>query len=51
MFPADYTISELGWKLNPMKTLIELMAFLGLAYDLKRPSKEVVGKAKLKHRH
>lgn len=46
VFPWDYTISEMGWKFNPMKHLIDTFAALGLAYDLKRPSKEVVEKTK-----
>lgn len=39
IFPQDYATSEFGLKLNPSKAFIDLMAFLGLAYDLKTASK------------
>ncbi|RWS23666.1 stearoyl-CoA desaturase-like protein [Leptotrombidium deliense] len=45
-FPWDYTISETGWKFNPMKHAIELWAKLGLAYDLKRASPELIARVK-----
>jgi stearoyl-CoA desaturase (delta-9 desaturase) len=46
VFPFDYSISEMGWKFNPMKSLIDTFAAVGLAYDLKRPSHEVIEKTK-----
>ncbi|RWS25330.1 stearoyl-CoA desaturase-like protein, partial [Leptotrombidium deliense] len=45
-FPWDYTISETGWKFNPTKHAIELWAKLGLAYDLRRTSPELVERVK-----
>lgn len=41
-FPFDYATSELGTSLNTTKYFIDLMARLGLAYDLKRCSRRVV---------
>ncbi|KAJ8674813.1 hypothetical protein QAD02_010599, partial [Eretmocerus hayati] len=42
-FPWDYKASELGaYGLNPSTFLIEFMAKLGLAYDLKTPSKDLI---------
>ena len=41
-FPFDYSTSELSTSLNITKYFIELMAFVGLAYDLKRCSRQVV---------
>ena len=37
-FPFDYATGELGGKLNLTKKFIDAMAYLGLAYDLKRAS-------------
>lgn len=48
-FPWDYKASELGaYGLNPTSGFIELMAWLGLAYNLKTPSKKVVERTSLK---
>ncbi|XP_028521409.1 acyl-CoA Delta-9 desaturase-like [Apis cerana] len=42
-FPWDYKAAELGaYGLNPTTGFIELMALVGLAYDLKTPRKELV---------
>lgn len=42
-FPWDYGIAELGWEFyDPAKNFIELMAFLGLATNLKKASPELV---------
>ncbi|XP_074605341.1 stearoyl-CoA desaturase 5-like [Brevipalpus obovatus] len=41
-FPWDYAASELGWRWNPAKTFIDLMAFIGQAYDLKQAPKDMV---------
>ncbi|KAK0092546.1 hypothetical protein PV326_001192 [Microctonus aethiopoides] len=42
-FPWDYKASELGaYGLNTTTALIDFMAWLGLAYNLKTPSKEVI---------
>ncbi|KAJ8674811.1 hypothetical protein QAD02_010597 [Eretmocerus hayati] len=47
-FPWDYKTSEFGgYGLNLTTGFIELMSLLGLAYDLKTPSKEVVHKVTL----
>ncbi|RWS21737.1 stearoyl-CoA desaturase-like protein, partial [Leptotrombidium deliense] len=46
VFPWDYAISEHGWKFNPMKYKIDLCAKYGLAYDLKRPSPDLIEKVK-----
>lgn len=45
-FPYDYSTSELGWKLNPTKVFIDLMAILGLAYDLKKVKPETIHRSK-----
>lgn len=39
-FPQDYAASEDGFSftLNPTKRFIDLMASIGMAYDLKRPT-------------
>ncbi|XP_054155279.1 stearoyl-CoA desaturase 5-like [Oppia nitens] len=44
VFPWDYSASELGtWDtFNPATTFIDLFAWIGWAYDLKRASKDVV---------
>ncbi|XP_012225497.2 acyl-CoA Delta-9 desaturase-like [Linepithema humile] len=45
VFPWDYKASELGFaRLNLTAGFIEFMAWLGLAYDLKIPSVEIVAK-------
>lgn len=41
-FPQDYSASELNLRLNPSKWLIGLHAKVGLAYDLKTVSKDMV---------
>lgn len=42
-FPWDYKAAELGaYGLNPTTGFIELMARVGLAYDLKTPREELV---------
>ncbi|KAG8189172.1 hypothetical protein JTE90_018463 [Oedothorax gibbosus] len=48
VFPWDYSTSELGYTLNLTKIFIDVMAWLGLAYDLKSATKEEVLKRKLK---
>lgn len=44
VFPYDYSASELGWEhnFNLATIFIDVCAWLGLAYDLKKPSKETV---------
>lgn len=46
VFPFDYTVSEYGIKLNPTTIFIDLMAKVGLAYDLKRVSPEMIERRK-----
>ncbi|XP_034231870.1 acyl-CoA Delta(11) desaturase-like [Thrips palmi] len=41
-FPWDYKASELGLQYNPMATFIKACARLGLAYDLKEASSDVI---------
>lgn len=43
-FPWDYSGSEFGWKINfnPTTAFIDLMFDIGLAYDLKKASKDVI---------
>lgn len=45
-FPQDYATSELDLSFNATKWFIDLAAACGQAYDLKRPSMEVVRKTK-----
>ncbi|XP_068760987.1 acyl-CoA desaturase-like [Montipora capricornis] len=47
-FPQDYANSELGLRINASKWFIELAAALGLAYDLKTVSKEVILKRRMR---
>ncbi|XP_076394858.1 acyl-CoA Delta-9 desaturase [Megachile rotundata] len=48
-FPWDYKAAELGaYSLNPTTAFIELMARVGLAYNLKTPSKELVDRTSMK---
>lgn len=47
-FPWDYSTSELGWKLNATTAFIDIMAWLGQAYDLKQLSPELIKQRKLK---
>jgi stearoyl-CoA desaturase (delta-9 desaturase) len=43
VFPWDYKIAELGnYRLNLASSLINFFAYIGWAYDLKQPSKELV---------
>lgn len=48
-FPWDYSTSEWGIKLNPTTGFINLMAFFGLAYDLKKASPELVTQCQLRN--
>lgn len=43
-FPYDYSSSEKGWiySFNPGTLFIDFCSMLGLAYDLKKPSKELI---------
>ncbi|XP_054155270.1 acyl-CoA desaturase-like [Oppia nitens] len=43
-FPWDYSASEFGaWRVfNPATLFIDMFALIGWAYDLKKPSKEVI---------
>lgn len=43
-FPWDYSASEYGWRYNFNITtlLIDFFEMVGLAYDLKKPSKQIV---------
>lgn len=45
-FPRDYSTSELGGKLNLTKRFIDLMAFLGLAYNLRKMSPDIINHRK-----
>jgi len=44
-FSWDYSTSELGTSLNTTKKFIDLMALIGLAYNLKRASKDLIEKS------
>lgn len=46
VFPWDYSASELGWRFNLTTIFINSMAAIGLAYDLKRVSPEMIRKRK-----
>ncbi|XP_034940026.1 acyl-CoA Delta(11) desaturase-like [Chelonus insularis] len=47
-FPWDYKAAELGaYGLNPTTAFIEIMAWFGLAYDLRTPRKEIVERLSL----
>lgn len=50
VFPWDYSESEFGWKenINLNTAFIDFFAYIGWAYDLKRVSKEVIDKRKLR---
>jgi stearoyl-CoA desaturase (Delta-9 desaturase) len=45
-FPWDYSASEYGWKdnFNPATAFIEFFAWIGWAYDLRAPSREIIEK-------
>lgn len=45
-FPYDYSISELGKSFNQTKLFIDIMAWLGLAYDLRLAGQDYVKKTK-----
>lgn len=47
-FPQDYATSELGMSLNPSKWIIDICAMLGLAYDLKTTSPDMVLKRRMR---
>ncbi|XP_074038958.1 acyl-CoA Delta-9 desaturase [Leptinotarsa decemlineata] len=45
IFPWDYKAAELGdYRLNPSTAFLDLMAYFGLAYDLKTVSEDMVRK-------
>ena len=48
VFPWDYAASELGWRFNLSTMFINAMAAVGLAYDLKRVSPEMIRKRKVR---
>nr|XP_039265588.1 stearoyl-CoA desaturase 5-like [Styela clava]XP_039265590.1 stearoyl-CoA desaturase 5-like [Styela clava] len=41
-FPSDYSTSEYGYRLNPTTAFIDLMAFIGQAYDRKSTTKNAI---------
>ena len=47
-FPQDYAASELGVRFNPSKWFIDLAELLGIAYDLKTVSKDVILKRRMR---
>ncbi|XP_023224112.1 acyl-CoA desaturase-like [Centruroides sculpturatus] len=47
-FPWDYSTSELGWFFNFSTFFIDMMAAIGLAFDLKTVSKDQIQKVKEK---
>uniref|UniRef100_H2XUS4 Acyl-CoA desaturase-like n=3 Tax=Ciona intestinalis TaxID=7719 RepID=H2XUS4_CIOIN len=49
VFPHDYRTSELGMKLNITASFIDMMEKLGLAYDLRTMSNEVITERKRKN--
>ncbi|GBO27255.1 Stearoyl-CoA desaturase 5 [Araneus ventricosus] len=48
VFPWDYATSELGYTFNLAKVFIDVMAMIGLAYDLKTANTDAINKRKLK---
>lgn len=47
-FPQDYATSEFGWEINFTTGFIDLMCYLGLAYDRRKIPIDVVNKRKLR---
>ena len=47
-FPQDYAASELGVRFNPSKWFTDLAELLGIAYDLKTVSKDVILKRRMR---
>jgi stearoyl-CoA desaturase (delta-9 desaturase) len=47
-FPWDYATSELGWRFNLTTIFINFFAMLGLAYDLKTVSPNMIRQRKLR---
>jgi stearoyl-CoA desaturase (delta-9 desaturase) len=45
-FPSDYAASEFGWKLNITTLLIDTMAKVGMVYDRKKMSQEMINRRK-----
>lgn len=45
-FPWDYSTSEYGWRVNNATVFIDFMAWLGMAYDRKKVSPNIVEKFK-----
>lgn len=48
-FPMDYRASELGAKFNLSAKIIDLLAYLGLVYDLRTVSEHVIKQRSIKH--
>jgi stearoyl-CoA desaturase (delta-9 desaturase) len=48
-FPWDYATSEVAYTLNVSKIFIEVCHLLGLAYNLKRPTYDMIQRQKNKH--
>lgn len=47
-FPWDYSTSEFGWRYNLTTMFIDAFAALGLAYDLRTPSRAIILKRVLR---
>jgi len=47
-FPYDYATSELGWRINVTRNMLDLMAKLGQVYDRKQAHTDVVDRRKLR---
>lgn len=47
-FPWDYAASEYGMKFNLTTTFIDFFALLGLAYDRKKVSPQIIKQRKLR---
>ena len=50
-FPWDYSAAELNYGFNLNRKLIDLTAWMGLAWNLKRPSLDLVHSAKKRIRN